>query len=954
MNIKKSFLKNKIIVMLMTGIILVGFAPSSAYLTTGIQEISKPEESTSLNIESSDIENYINNDNKEGKMRDLALLSLNYGSDAVFPEHDITFQGPRPVLSPGPGTTFVNISPPSQTVGYSDIFTVDVYVEPDEPIMGVALYLSFDQTLIHADSVTEGDLFGGPWSTIFEPGIIDNSSGVISSVYGLIIGAHTVTDSGVFCTITFISQSSSGVSNLDLYNVQVTNETGDYITVTINDGTVQVDGDTPDTTFNPLDDYYYAGPTIDGTATDQSHGDLDKVEMKIQRDSDSYYWTGSTWQSGSIWFDAATGLSGWNNIPWTASNLPSWENGVGYNLEARAYDDIGNIDPTPAVESFTYDTTYPAASIDPIPNYVNYAPDITGGSTDNVDLNHVDVRITDGIYYWDFVVESWTLTETWKQITQDGVVDFWDLTSLDPTISDYTNEQKYMVSAKATDEAGNEESTDVESFWFDNEYPVADVDNIPEYVNYAPDITGGSIDNLELSHVDVQITDGINYWDWVGSWTLTETWLEVLQGSVVDFWDLTSLDPTISDYTNGQQYWVSVKATDAAGNEESTDVESFTFDSIAPEITSVGITFSNPIDTEPAYGWENISCQVTDAVSGVDEVYLNLTYPDTSKATILMDKIGNSYYYNTTYSNIGNYDYLIWAKDIVTNNIESSTDVFDIPPNWDIDMNGVTDLEDLSKTALRYEDTGPNGWIREDFDNDGEVGLSDLSKVSIHYEETWPTAIAIPLQPGPVTVPSLGTTIVSISPSSQNVNTGESFTVDVYVTPGVPIMGVAFYLSYDENLIHADSVTAGDLFDPWSTMFNPGTIDNGSGVISSVYGLIIGAHNVTDPGVFATISFTAQTNTGTSVLDLYNVGVTNETGDYVTDISVNDGSVNNPPNAPSGPSPGDGATGVDINADLSWTCSDPDVGDSLTYDVYFDTGSPPTVLVSSDQSGYEL
>jgi hypothetical protein len=61
--------------------------------------------------------------------------------------------------------------------------------------------------------------------------------------------------------------------------------------------------------------------------------------------------------------------------------------------------------------------------------------------------------------------------------------------------------------------------------------------------------------------------------------------------------------------------------------------------------------------------------------------------------------------------------------------------------------------------------------------------------------------------------------------------------------------------------------------------------------------------------------------------------------------------LNNPPNAPSGPSPGDGATGVDINADLSWTCSDPDVGDSLTYDVYFDTGSPPTVLVSSDQSG---
>jgi len=64
----------------------------------------------------------------------------------------------------------------------------------------------------------------------------------------------------------------------------------------------------------------------------------------------------------------------------------------------------------------------------------------------------------------------------------------------------------------------------------------------------------------------------------------------------------------------------------------------------------------------------------------------------------------------------------------------------------------------------------------------------------------------------------------------------------------------------------------------------------------------------------------------------------------ITDITIS----NSPPIEPYDPDPDIGETGVNRNAVLIWTCSDPDE-DPLTYDVYFGITSPPA-LVSSGQT----
>ena len=83
------------------------------------------------------------------------------------------------------------------------------------------------------------------------------------------------------------------------------------------------------------------------------------------------------------------------------------------------------------------------------------------------------------------------------------------------------------------------------------------------------------------------------------------------------------------------------------------------------------------------------------------------------------------------------------------------------------------------------------------------------------------------------------------------------------------------------------------------------------------------------------------------------MGIINDDNGYADESVMGRIGENNPPYEPNNPSPPNGGTNIDIEADLSWQCSDPD-GDSLKFDVYFgSTNPPPQVSWKQSEKSYD-
>jgi hypothetical protein len=126
--------------------------------------------------------------------------------------------------------------------GVGETFTVDIVVDPDTEIAGAQFGLSFDPSVVTANGVTEGDFLSQSGaSTYFIAGIIDNVAGTITGVFGTIEAeGETVSQSGIFATISFTAGTAAGTSALALTNVIVGDLQGQAVDIEVADGSVTV------------------------------------------------------------------------------------------------------------------------------------------------------------------------------------------------------------------------------------------------------------------------------------------------------------------------------------------------------------------------------------------------------------------------------------------------------------------------------------------------------------------------------------------------------------------------------------------------------------------------------------------------------------------------------------------------------------------------------------------
>ncbi len=201
-------------------------------------------------------------------------------------------------------------------------------------------------------------------------------------------------------------------------------------------------------------------------------------------------------------------------------------------------------------------------------------------------------------------------------------------------------------------------------------------------------------------------------------------------------------DTYFSNKTFGQYgtHYYFIFASDQNSNTITTSTSSFVIgDFTAPVISNIQIETSSPLDTDITLGWINITSSIVDNVA-VTQAYLNITNPDSSFNSISMSSSGSDNYYlnsSTVFSEIGNYSYLIWAADDDSNDQSSSSFIFSMPPNYDVNMDGVQNVLDLVSVSNNYDLTGSPGWIRQDVDNNGIVQVLDFVIISNHYGEGW-------------------------------------------------------------------------------------------------------------------------------------------------------------------------------------------------------------------------
>ncbi|WP_455391979.1 Kelch repeat-containing protein [[Eubacterium] cellulosolvens] len=270
---------------------------------------------------------------------------------------------------------------------------------------------------------------------------------------------------------------------------------------------------------------YISLPTVSGIATESSEGSgIQKVEVTIKRLSDNYYWNNINWVPLSTWL-SATGTTDW---VYDSSNV-TWESGINYYVQSRAWDLGGNIELPNSANVFIIDRLPPASNIEsPIDEaWLNVLSTISGSSFDihgsgvaNVEISIKCIKndntrageanIND---FWAGDKDKWKSAEAWLPALG---TEQWSYNS---SSIQWSTGNRYLIRSRAIDNAGNLESPGSGIvFNYDNSPP----EQLSIQINNGEEFTQTTEVNLTLHAVDVgsgctQMVfsiDGLNWSNW--------------------------------------------------------------------------------------------------------------------------------------------------------------------------------------------------------------------------------------------------------------------------------------------------------------------------------------------------------------------------------------------------------------------------------------------------------
>jgi hypothetical protein len=352
--------------------------------------------------------------------------------------------------------------------------------------------------------------------------------------------------------------------------------------------------------------------SISGTATATFGNSVSKVDITIKRNSDTNYWTGSGWTSGTTWL-LTSGTSSWSynsaSVTWTAGNK--------YHIRSRATDNKANVETPSYGKIFTFDNIKPKSNVTFPGNNttVTSLTKISGSASDTggAGIAHVRIcikRYSDGWYWFG---GNWTNREFW--LGASGT------TSWNYYLNMSWSSGKYHVQSKATDKAGNTESPSFGNIFYlgtsSSTKPLSAISAPADssYLNSINSIsgTGSDYSGSGLKRVEICIKRLTDYQYWHGSlWKANQTWLTA---TGTTSWSFDSSDVT---WSTDIDYNIRSRAIDNKDNVEDSGLGiNFMFDNVAP--LNVGISI-NKGDKYTRSRDVELKLQATDSGSGISKM----------------------------------------------------------------------------------------------------------------------------------------------------------------------------------------------------------------------------------------------------------------------------------------------------------------------------------------------